>query len=759
MHEFSRDDMQACLFRRRMVFVGDSTLRQLFWAAAARLDRTRADQAKVNFFISDDKQRNLSFEAEGVTLDFIFDPWLNSSSLVGQLARFRQRSPSDFDGRSQDETRDSAALMLVAAPGLWASRHGGYDFFGLFKDGVEVVEPFMQRSLGFAAATPKGSDSAAFRDLTNHVLMAPVPIPYYDHLSPGRKATLTPGRLEVLNRHLDRLSPAERSHVLFAYNQMTGNDPDAFNQDGLHVPDRIAAWRLDLALNVRCNAAIASQGQANKLTCCVAYPSPARVQRLLLLLGIVAVPVLLANTLQVWAGFSSLLGRNPLVLPVLALTTVACYCYLADRTHFLSKSEMRWSPGNLVRDALVFMASSIASAKLAPEKKDEQDKQKDPPFLSKDQVEEWKGLLAALILISCYNGGNQSLAMHKAIRLFVSMFVFLSTYGHTTYFLKSGDFSLQRVLTVIADLNAMPVFLAFAMNTQWTAYYFFPMITFWFIITWLALRIFKEHNDNPAVLSLKIAVALVVTNNILLSPFLDALFGFFKLTCGAAWDAERLRLFVDIDRFVPYVGMLAAATVHRFANLRDQPNKIPVNRVFQGLSEAIDKTIIELLLPSRSNEPVKPMLITFSIAGVFMFLTLTQSILFPTQDSYNAAHPYLSCFAVISLFVLRNCHKNLRRMHLALPAKLGGISLETYLLQHHILLSGDGTGMLKVGLAGGRPGWVAGAVRTVEAVVIAVVFLWACGKSRDAASRFAKWLVGGPTPEVVELSGLNIKMS
>ena len=84
MHNYQDNDLIACLKRRRLVFLGDSSVRQLYWATARKFgiqERSKAEHSDLAFHIHD------------AAVEFRWDPFLNSSNLTMELtaaARSRQ---------------------------------------------------------------------------------------------------------------------------------------------------------------------------------------------------------------------------------------------------------------------------------------------------------------------------------------------------------------------------------------------------------------------------------------------------------------------------------------------------------------------------------------------------------------------------------------------------------------------------------------------------------------------------------------------
>jgi hypothetical protein len=89
MREYQRKDIQACFQTKRLVFIGDSTTRQVFWAVAQKLDKDKANAGIAEMLrVHDHKHMDLEFFAHGVVLQFVWDTWLNSTRLQEELKDF-----------------------------------------------------------------------------------------------------------------------------------------------------------------------------------------------------------------------------------------------------------------------------------------------------------------------------------------------------------------------------------------------------------------------------------------------------------------------------------------------------------------------------------------------------------------------------------------------------------------------------------------------------------------------------------------------
>ncbi|KAI8232871.1 hypothetical protein K4K54_011298 [Colletotrichum sp. SAR 10_86] len=414
MRELSREDMSSCLRDRHLVIAGDSTMRQIYFAAMTRLDHHVAEKAILDFAVSKNKHLNLAKDVEGVKLEFIWDPWLNSTALFSQLARFRERPGSaDYEKLVREEGKDSAALIVVGTPGLWAARQGGDRYLELFREGINNLMPYLHRDFDHLVVLPKSKSQSAFEELSNHVLVAPVPIPAYDKLLTSRARTITPEKIDAMNWNLDNFEPAERTHVIQSYNAMLVSHDDALLDDGLHAVDIVAERKLDVILNAHCNSGLVRNGYANQITCCAPYPSLSRVQVLLLGLSILALPILFLDRRQ--DAFPSARTSQVMdsLLAAATLVAIAVYCLLADRTHLLIKHDKHFDVPDFILPVIGLAILAGLSLRSRPSVLSSAKGLATTSFLSREQTDEWKGWMQAFILLYNYHAASESLAMYK----------------------------------------------------------------------------------------------------------------------------------------------------------------------------------------------------------------------------------------------------------------------------------------------------------------------------------------------------------
>lgn len=168
--------------------------------------------------------------------------------------------------------------------------------------------------------------------------------------------------------------------------------------------------------------------------------------------------------------------------------------------------------------------------------------------------------------------------------------------------------------------------------------------------------------------------------------------------------------------------MITAMLFHRTSKLRSGT----------VTPETILDTILQLTI--TYHQIFKTVTITLSLGLLSGFCLLTRRS--PDKEDYNWWQPYISFIPILSFITLRNSHRLLRNHHSELFAWLGRCSLETYVLQYHIWLAGDTTGLLRLGL------WN----KWAEAAILTPIFLWASWAISVATQVLTNWIVHGSTP-------------
>ena len=282
MHEYKVRDLTSCLKSRRIVFVGDSLIRQVFWALAKKLD-VREEGA--------DKHSSISIDAHSVKLQFVWDPYLNTSRLHQEFAATSLPA-------ARNSQNDTAAILLLGG-GLWTARYLSDTSYQQFESSTREIKHALQdKKLPGIPSAPwhrgfEGEDAIA--------VIAPIHVPHFGALSAERARTITPARVKPMFQHLQQISIRHNLTVAWSYSHMIWREPWAYDQDGLHVKGAVAGKMADVLLNARCNAVLRqsnARGYPMDKTCCNRYQRPNWTQSIILNISLGLLPVFILITLK-----------------------------------------------------------------------------------------------------------------------------------------------------------------------------------------------------------------------------------------------------------------------------------------------------------------------------------------------------------------------------------------------------------------------------------------------------------------------------
>ncbi|PWW71731.1 Cas1p-domain-containing protein [Tuber magnatum] len=672
IREYDSKDIRSCLAKRRALFIGDMTVREIFWATARLLDpevRPRAVGEHIDISVTKDD----------VTLKFVWDPYLNSSALATELAKFG-------DGGS-----GSAALLLMGS-GLWYARHENLNGLKKWKDNIDEVVQHMRE--GRTSTDLAGSDI---------LLLSPVLVPQYEWLTDDRRETITPDKIDAMNAYLKQLSAFQGVDVFWAFDEMVRNLPQAYQNSGIHIKEEAAAKRAEALLNLRCNGEITRFPFDG--TCCNKYHPPNYVQWLALVFVLAVLPAII-YVRHGGAAPASLISQfnwlpsNGVVHSLLIFGLVVIYCFYADRTQVFGKSQKQFYNSDMF-----WLSAGTLSFGLVGIRRTAPAATSDQPFLNREQWYEWKGLLLATMLVCNYTGGVESAKINAVYRLSVTAYLFLNGYGYSLYFLRSRDYTFNRCIAVLIRLNLLSALLPYMMGTNYVFYFLAPLASYWFLIIYLTLWIGERHNSDVKFLLGKIFVCAVLTG--LLPGILEIVLLVSGTAAGPQWGDSVWREYVASDLWVVYVGMVGSVLF-----LKANENSYTSTRWFL-LARRYAVAISALAIP------------------LFCLFLASRG----ENDEYSAYHSYVSFIPILSYLALRNATPQLRNAHSYTLSWLGRCSLEAFPLQNHIWMAADSKGLLELGAFGSSK-------KLTNFALATLLFLYLSYCVGRAAEVLTPWIMG-----------------
>ena len=412
---------------------------------------------------------------------------------------------------------------------------------------------------------------------------------------------------------------------------------------------------------------------------------------------------------------------------LLALGLSLCYCFCADRTQIFNKVQKQFSSRDFKALCAITFAMGLSSLRRSSSSSTARgvfpEQRLDQPFLSREQTDEWKGWMQFMILIYHYTGASKVLWIYEIVRLLVASYLFMTGFGHTVFFYQKGDYSFSRFASVLVRLNLLSCLLPYMMRTDYLFYYFAPLVTFWFVVVYLTMKLGHARNNSFRFLSSKILVSAVFVTALTRSPgILEAIFLVLRYTFKIHWDVREWRFRVLLDMYIVYIGMLAGIV---FIKISDALRKDSINN--RVLNFIRDKYGI-----------LHTALVAVCLIVMPSFWVITRRS--PNKYDYNWWHPYISCLPIVSYIILRNSNRHFRNYHSSVFAWLGRCSLETFTLQFHIWLAGDTKGLISLGFFN-REGSSFLNGRREDFVLFTAIFLWLSWHVSRAVGTITSWII------------------
>lgn len=381
LHRYKSSQVEACLANRHIVFIGDSTVRQTYYAAVKTVD------SFTSLFA--DKHSDRSISAKGIQFDFVWDPFLNSTHVSDLLSR-------KFLGvEPPDNARPVKPALLVIGSGLWFLRHNEDPEFavGQWKTAVDRI---------FNAVAQNGNAIA------DEIVIQPVSNTIESRLNKDRAASIRNSDINAMNDILlsKQSSPVESIpgmlSIPWVFNKMVANQTDE-SDDGIHFSDPVTLAQANVLFNFRCNDEMPKKFPVDK-TCCASFPTPHNAQ-LFVLIGLLALGPLIiyANSKTDFSRFASVLPAQE-YLPALGVFSLAMLLiFLGDRTPLFLRSSKQYDGLQMAILTLLATAAGLATLKFS--------EKGDLGFLNREQTDEWKGWMQVMILIYHYMGASKIVSL------------------------------------------------------------------------------------------------------------------------------------------------------------------------------------------------------------------------------------------------------------------------------------------------------------------------------------------------------------
>ncbi|KAM0427870.1 hypothetical protein ACHAPT_007329 [Fusarium lateritium] len=718
LHTYTSDEIRQCMDGRHMVFSGDSTTRQVYWGMARLINRKKAAEARKNM----KKHADYDLTLDGIKMRMLWNPWFLTGELDPDLTRELELFTKEKHHPVPIKEQKGPALAMLGAGSWYALKYFEKQSLSYFQEAFDNITDILHLE-----DLPKfGTRSMDPQDgVGNELFIAPVAPPFYQSLpeSRTRPKGLHEGEVETIDKYMFDTEGKRNLRLLRAFPEMSRNQPGAMvdlHDTGFHVIDSVAEIKANILLNLRCNAKLDKlSGYPYDRTCCTDYGSRSFAQIIVLALTAVYTFVCVAFELMDIVSLTEAPRSQWLNMKIGVFTMALLSCYVADRTDLFSKGMKEFVPLEfallIVICAIIFVATvrptklrasriaAVDATPVAPVKED-------TGILSRDQTEEWKGWMQAVILIYHWTGASRSLPVYMFVRLLVAAYLFQTGYGHTIFFLVKKDFSFHRIASVLLRLNILSCALPYVMDTDYMFYYFAPLVSFWFLVVYATMGVGSGYNDNTYAIICKICASLVlITTMLKFTPVMEWVFVALHTVFRIKWDLHDWEFRVGLDSSIVYVGMLAG-----LAHQRIERN----STWFTNYRNAMAPSLAILLM--------------YAVPCVVLC----------DKRKYTMVHPYLSFLPILAFVALRNATSRFRRIYSTAAAWLGRCSLETFILQYHTYLAGDTKGVLLFGFFKGDGSLLSDRWR--DLVIIVPIFLWMSNLVAEASGAIVKLAMHKP---------------
>ncbi|XP_012941606.2 N-acetylneuraminate 9-O-acetyltransferase [Aplysia californica] len=686
MHKYTKTDARTCMHyvsywggHNHFAFVGDSRIRQLYGQMVELITEKGVEG------VDGKPHHDLHFQDNkiNIKIDFLWHPMVNAS----MYEVYEKWLKSDQPGARPN--------VIVTGSATWAIKtfNGSIDALNNFQANLSMIEKKFEK----------------LKDSSKVFWMLQDPV---------QEEKLSENRLMITNEQVDKYNKIaistlkDSSVTLWSSSRLVAQGfKKELSDDGLHIQKRPLEIDITMLLNMYCN----NDMNHDDGTCCNTSERATTLQ-IITATGFLVCMCICAGLMlyrrKVSRNGSKARAENgqrngqgsqqkdyneafyEIITSLSKLGLIMAYFYLCDRTSFFMKENKYYTHLNFFLPFAYVMILGF----FFTENTDKMN------VLNKDQTDEWKGWMQLVILIYHLTGASKVLPIYMHIRVLVSSYLFLTGFGHFSYYWEKGEFGFVRyclgwrlcqiawrsrdshvrnMLQVLFRLNMLTVTLCFIMNRPYQFYYYVPLVSFWYLVIYVTMAIpphvTRESSDaNPMhylYMILKMVVLIVVISLFYLSEvffekvFLTRPIKALFVTSDDSLHEWRFRW--QLDRYSAVYGMLFAfgyKVLSRYKLLRDGgPDNLLSN-------------------------PISWLICVFSVIGIASYAIF--SVLCSNKFLCNDVHSYLVFLPIVSYVLLRNTPGCLRTKYSPFFSWFGKISLELFICQYHTWMSADTHGVL-----------------------------------------------------------------
>ncbi|ESP04229.1 hypothetical protein LOTGIDRAFT_180023 [Lottia gigantea] len=448
--------------------------------------------------------------------------------------------------------------------------------------------------------------------------------------------------------------------------------------DGLHISQSALELDSQILINMYCN----NDMNHNDGTCCNTPETTTPLQivtfsvLLVCIVSAIALFLVLSRLMVCFLLHSSMIyteNASEIFTSLAKLAIIMFYFYLCDRTNFFMKENKYYTHVNFFLPFAYVMILGFFFTENTEQ----------TALLHRDQTDEWKGWMQLVILIYHLTGASKVLPIYMHIRVLVSSYLFLTGFGHFTYFWTKGEYSLFRFCQVLFRLNLLVICLCFVMNRPYQFYYFVPLVSYWFLIMYITMAIWPHLTKTSAETNTLHYIYMIVKFIIL-------------ATCICLFYLSEV-FFEKVFLTRPFKGLFVTSddSIHEW-RFRWQLDRFSVlyGMIFAFAHQLLlkYKIVSDTSTGDLFSKPISTIVMAIGVAGIAGYTIF--SCFCRNKLECNEFHSYLTFLPIISYIVLRNVPGWLRTRYSSFFAWFGRISLELFIVQYHIWLAADTHGVL-----------------------------------------------------------------
>ncbi|XP_077970440.1 N-acetylneuraminate (7)9-O-acetyltransferase-like isoform X2 [Styela clava] len=754
MHKYKTKypmDSYSCLQNKKLAFVGDSRMRELMFSFVHAINPdAKTPEGKIH--------SNVPIKEDKISLSFYWVPELNetATNLLGNW------------GESSDDRPD---IIFQSAGAHTLKKNGSLE---------DIYEQYTKNF------------TSILKEMQYLVKEHRTKI-FWIMQEPVEESKLIPLRRLITNQRINQYNEAvkglltekdseNRIQVIESFKWIS-YELIELSEDGLHLPPQALKIESSILLNLLCN---------NNLhpidgTCCQSSPNVTAIQIVVFLLGLSCIVGAITMTYLKWrilkhpppdielgdvAQNGSVVESAEKLLPndtkeiaatkktkentkfddtlelIIALskfTIIMMYFYICDRTNIFMKGNKHFTNARfflpLLYISLLGLFGIISTSQTA--------------LLNRDQTDEWKGWMQLIILIYHMSGASVNVPIYMHIRILVAMYLFMTGYGHFSYFWHKGDYSLYRVLNVVFRINLLTVSLCLVMDRSYQFYYFVPLCTFWFVILYISMTIWPRANIKMQTATTNGTIPEPSSNGPekdyplrnfnLRSPYSIMFFKLVMLFLVISVLFVSQSYFEAIFSWWPAIRLFELPT----GSVREWWFRCQLDRYAMLHGAVLCFIYIIMKKLSVLDDSKQGCLLSTKASFITMTLSIGIVVTYTVwaaqcTDKFtcNRIHSYASILPITAFIIIRNVPGYLRSGYSAFFAWFGKISLELFIGQYHIWLAADTKGMLVLI----SPEWP-----TLNLVITSFIFVCIAHEINLITGILTKHALGSPKDEVMKV--------